>query len=65
MSKPDFIEVLPGIMVGKVISTLRKNFNQPIIGGGLVEAEKEVIEILNAGAVAVNTSAASLWDFKS
>jgi len=65
MSKPDFIEVLPGIMVGKVISILRKNFKQPVIGAGLVKTDKEVTEILNAGAVAVNTSAASLWDFKS
>ncbi len=64
MSKPDFIEVLPGIMVGKVISVLRKNFNQPVIGAGLVKTEKEVTEILNAGAVAVNTSDESLWNFR-
>jgi glycerol uptake operon antiterminator len=62
MSNPDFIEVLPGLMVSKVISTLRKHFKQPVIGAGLVKTPEEVKLLLDAGAVGVDTSARNLWN---
>lgn len=62
MSNPDFIEVLPGLMVLKVISILHKHFKQPVIGAGLIKTPEEVKLVLEAGAVGVNTSAKNLWN---
>lgn len=62
MSNPDFIEVLPGLMVSKVFPTLQKQFKQPIIGAGLIKTQEEVKIVLDAGAVGVNTSAKNLWN---
>lgn len=64
MSNPDFIEVLPGMMAPRVIPFLRRHFSHPIMGAGLVKTPEEVMAILEAGAVAVNTSAEALWNLK-
>jgi len=64
MSNPDFIEFLPGMMASRVIPFLRQHFSQPLIGAGLVKTPEEVMAILKAGAVAVNTSADALWNLK-
>ena len=63
MSNPDFIEVLPGLMVLKVMAILRKQFSQPVIGAGLIKTPEEVKLLLTAGAVGVDTSAKNLWNF--
>src|SRR5690625_621249 len=60
--KPDCIEVLPGI-IPNVITQIYEKTNIPIIAGGLIEEEKEVIEALEAGAVSVSTSNQQLWKF--
>lgn len=62
MSSPDFIEVLPGMMVLKVISILQQHFKQAVIGAGLIKTPEEVKLVLDAGAVGVNTSAKNLWN---
>lgn len=62
MSNPDFIEVLPGMIVLKVFPILHKHFKQPVIGAGLIKTPEEVEMILEAGAVGVNTSAKNLWN---
>lgn len=64
MSNPDFIEVLPGMMAPRVIPILRKHFSHPIIGAGLIKTPEEVMTVLDAGAVAVDTSAEVLWNLK-
>jgi glycerol uptake operon antiterminator len=64
MAKPDFIEVLPGLMAIKVFSLLRQNLEQPIIAAGLVKTSEEVKLILNKGIVAVDTSTEALWNFE-
>lgn len=61
-SKPDFIEVLPGVALAQVVGYLREHFQQPLIAAGLVKTVEDVRKILQAGAVAVDTSAENLWN---
>ncbi len=61
-SKPDFIEVLPGVALPRVVDYLREHFQQPLIAAGLVKTAEDVWRILQAGAVAVDTSAENLWN---
>ncbi len=58
--KPDMIEIMPGV-IPKAISDF-KNTGIPVIAGGLVETDKEVITALNSGAVAVSTGKSELWN---
>lgn len=60
-SKPDMIEVMPGIAV-KAIERLRTQVMVPIIAGGLIETEEEISEAIKSGAVAVSTGKAELWN---
>ncbi|MDD7512232.1 MAG: glycerol-3-phosphate responsive antiterminator [Peptostreptococcaceae bacterium] len=63
ISKPDIIEIMPGIVTKKI-----KEFSQivemPIIAGGIVETEEEVRAALEAGAAVVSTGEVNLWNFK-
>lgn len=61
-SRPDFIEVLPGLALPRVAGILRKRLHQPLIAAGLIRSEEEVRAVLRAGAVAVDTSARELWN---
>lgn len=60
---PNAVEVLPGI-ASKAIKTLGEKIRQPIIAGGLIKSEKDAVEALSAGAKAISTSAAELWEFE-
>jgi len=51
----DAIEILPGLMP-KVIRRLARLTNRPIIAGGLISEQEDVLSVLDAGAVAVSTS---------
>ncbi len=59
-AKPDMIEIMPGI-APKVIDKLKTKISVPIIAGGLIETEDEIMSIINAGASAISTSQQSLW----
>ncbi|WP_078593782.1 glycerol-3-phosphate responsive antiterminator [Evansella clarkii] len=59
----DAVEVLPGIMP-RVIDEMTKKIDAPIIAGGLIESEAEVLEALTAGALATSVSTPSLWNLK-
>jgi glycerol uptake operon antiterminator len=59
-SKPDFIEVLPGI-VSHLITEVRTRTGIPVIAGGLIRSKHEVDVALNAGATAITTSRQDLW----
>jgi len=58
---PDGVEVMPGA-ANKIIKTIRKQINIPIIAGGLIEEKKEVIEAIGAGAMAISTTRDALWN---
>ena len=59
-SKPDMIEIMPGI-VTKVIADLKSKLNIPIIAGGMIDSKMEVRDALLNGATAVSTSHRELW----
>ncbi|NLN64268.1 MAG: glycerol-3-phosphate responsive antiterminator [Clostridiaceae bacterium] len=58
---PDMVEVMPGIMP-KVIRRISRQLHMPVIAGGLIESKEDVIEILNAGALAISTGKKVLWE---
>ena len=59
-TKPDFIEVLPGVMP-HIIKEVYEKTGLPIVAGGLIREKREVEEALQAGATAVTTSRVELW----
>ncbi len=59
--KPDFVEILPGIMP-RVIAEISARTQVPVIAGGLLRDKADVMAAMHAGAAAVSTSAPSLWD---
>ena len=61
MYRPDFIEILPGVMP-KVIRRLCPSVHTPIIAGGLVSDKEDVMAALGAGAVAVSTTNQAIWE---
>lgn len=61
-ANPDAVELLPGC-IPKVIGWLRDSIAVPIIGGGLIHDEDDVDTALRAGASAIATSNAELWDY--
>ena len=60
MSRPDVIEVLPGVMP-KVLQKIAKISRIPMIAGGLVTDREDVIQALSAGAMAVSATNQEVW----
>ena len=58
--KPDFIEIMPGL-IPRVLHAAHELTDIPVIAGGLIEEKSEVIEALAAGAVAVSTTHQGVW----
>jgi len=58
--QPDAIEVMPGIMP-RIINEMTNMTALPIIAGGLVGNEQEIVEGLEAGALAVSAGSPNLW----
>ncbi|BBH21759.1 glycerol uptake operon antiterminator regulatory protein [Paenibacillus baekrokdamisoli] len=59
-SRPDYIEVLPGVMP-HIIAEVHERTGIPIFAGGLIRSVSDVEQALSAGATAVTTSKAELW----
>ena len=60
-SRPDFIEVLPGVMP-KVLERIAKVSRIPMIAGGLITEKEDVIAALSAGAIAVSSTNQDVWN---
>jgi glycerol uptake operon antiterminator len=60
-SRPDAVEVLPGLILPKIMNRIRATTAVPIIAGGLITTPDEVNEILSSGAIGISTSTAKLW----
>lgn len=58
--KPDFVEILPGIMP-KVIKKIAKKIPAPLIASGMVMDKEDVLGALDAGAVSVSTTCEDVW----
>ncbi|WP_373893353.1 glycerol-3-phosphate responsive antiterminator [Virgibacillus natechei] len=61
-TRPDCVEVLPGLMPS-IIKEVLEQTNIPVIAGGLVTKEEQITAALDAGAIAVSTSKSELWNY--
>lgn len=59
-SKPDIIEILPGLMP-RVITSLKKEVKHHVIAGGLISYKEDILNALDAGATAISTTNSKLW----
>lgn len=60
-TKPDYIEILPGL-IPKIIKQMKEKTGKEVFAGGLIETAEEVMNALESGACAVTTSNTSLWE---
>lgn len=60
---PDMVEVMPALC-GEIVGRLKKEINKPIILGGLIDKEEQIIEGLKSGADAISFSKEELWNMK-
>lgn len=58
---PDMVELLPGI-IPELIREIVGKVQVPVIAGGLIRTTRDVKKAINAGAAAISTSRAGLWD---
>jgi glycerol uptake operon antiterminator len=63
-SSPDAVEILPGLILPKVMKKIRTITSIPIIAGGLITQKEEIDEILASGAIGISTSSSHLFGFK-
>lgn len=59
-TRPEAIEILPGIMP-KVIKRIYAETHIPLIAGGLIIDKEDAIASLSAGAVGISTSNKAIW----
>lgn len=59
-SKPDMIEVLPGLMP-RIIEKICSLTTVPLIAGGLISEKADVVSALSAGATCISTTRSELW----
>lgn len=60
MTRPDIIEILPGLMP-KVISRVCRLVKIPVIAGGMISEKEDVMAALAAGAISVSTTNREVW----
>lgn len=60
-AQPDVIEVLPGVIVPKVMRHICRMSRVPVIAGGLIHDREDVVNMLDNGAVAISTSTPEVW----
>lgn len=58
--RPDFIEVLPGVMP-KIIRKICRTSKIPVIAGGLITDKEDVMAALSAGAISVSSTNRNVW----
>jgi glycerol uptake operon antiterminator len=61
-SGPEAMEVLPGLILPKVMERIRAATSIPVIAGGLIRREEEVREIIASGAIGISTTSPSLFN---
>ena len=60
-AQPDVIEILPGVIVPKVMRRICAMSRVPVIAGGLIHDKEAVMNMLKNGAVAISTSSPEVW----
>lgn len=58
--KPDFMELMPGVMPG-VLKSIRHVTDIPLVAGGLLADKKDIMAAFDAGVDAVSTTRETLW----
>lgn len=58
--RPDYIEVLPGV-IPDIIREVKERSGISIIAGGLIRTREHVSQAIEAGASAITTSRKELW----
>ncbi|RLB30289.1 MAG: glycerol-3-phosphate responsive antiterminator [Deltaproteobacteria bacterium] len=64
-STPDAVEILPGLILPKIMDRIRERVSVPVIAGGLITKCEEIQEILSSGAIGVSTTTSSLFAFQA
>lgn len=59
--RPDLIEFLPGIVLPKMIKRINRVSRVPIIAGGLISDKEDVMNALDAGAIAISSTNEEVW----
>ena len=59
--QPDVIEILPGVVVSKIIKRVNGISRVPVIAGGLISDRDDVMNALSNGAMAVSTTNKDVW----
>ncbi len=62
MCQPDVIEILPGVVVSKIIKRVNGISRVPVIAGGLISDRDDVMNALSSGALAVSTTNQTVWE---
>ena len=60
LESADLIEILPGVMP-KIIRQLSGSTGKPIIAGGLISDKEDIMNALEAGAVAISSTNEKIW----
>ncbi len=60
---PDAVEIMPGIMP-RITKEISSSLDVPVIVGGLVSEEDEVLKAVESGALGVSASSERLWEMK-
>ena len=58
---PDAVEVMPGV-ASKIIKSMGNSVQVPIIAGGLIQSKMDIMESIEAGAIAISTTERKLWE---
>ena len=64
-TKPDFIEILPGVLPAHIIQDVSKKTGVPILAGGLIDTIHDIQQAFEAGVLAITTSKKELWNYTS
>jgi len=59
-TRPDAIEIMPGILP-RVIAHISRQTSVPVIAGGLIQTASDIEKILASGAIAASVSRCELW----
>ena len=58
--RPDLVEILPGVMP-RVIAEVAAKVRSPLICGGLIRDKRDILEALDAGALAISATSPEIW----
>lgn len=63
-SRPDAVEVLPGLVIPHVLPMTHTGSHSPIIAGGLLSTTEHVRMVLKSGCIGISTSSLHLWQWQ-